>query len=128
LTNTENSNALKRRFKEIEMTRENAMMTNAIKFKVAKLEKVRKVGRHIDEPTNKRNRNAQETILVDEGERERAQTDGRYGKEPNMEAQDEPVAGRGEWLKHPGEAVKGYEDWDEFMRVWELESTKHQSP
>jgi hypothetical protein len=31
------------------------------------------------------------------------------------------VARRGEWAEEPGEEVKGFEDREEFRRVWELE-------
>lgn len=56
-TNMEDVNALKRRFKQIEMTRESAMMINEIKLKFVKLQKVGTVGRRTDEPANNRNRN-----------------------------------------------------------------------
>jgi hypothetical protein len=87
-TNTEDVNALNRRFSEIEMTRENTMMINAMKLKFPKLARVGTVGRRTDKPTNKRNRNTQETILVHQDEPERVQMDEGYGKEPNMEAED----------------------------------------
>lgn len=47
--------------------------------------------------------------------------DGGYEKEPDIEAEDRLVARRRQWPEKPREEVKGFEDREEFRRVWELE-------